>query len=107
VLLDHRTYRVKPGTLQAHLALYEKHGLGPQTRHLGQPFAYLVTETGELNTYVHIWAYEDAADRTKKRAAMMADAEWKEYLRLNGEAGYLLHQENKLMIPTAFAPIKR
>lgn len=107
MLVDVRTYRVRAGTLPLALALYEKHGFKPQTRHLGQPFAYLVTETGELNTYIHMWAYEDAADRAKKRAAMMADPEWLQYLKLNAEAGYLIHQQNRLMTPASFAPIKR
>ena len=107
MLLDHRTYRVQPGKLPAHLAIYEKHGLAPQTRNLGQPFAYLITETGELNTFVHIWAYENAGDREQRRAAMQADPEWKEYLRISGEAGYLRHQRNQLMVPAGFAPIKR
>jgi hypothetical protein len=54
MLIDHRTYRVKPGTLNAHLELYEKHGFAAQTRHLGQPLAYLYAESGDLNTIVHI-----------------------------------------------------
>jgi hypothetical protein len=107
MLIDHRTYRVKPGTLNAHLELYEKHGFAPQTRHLGQPLAYLYAESGDLNTIVHIWAYEDAADRAKRRAAMAADPEWQNYLRLSAEAGYLQEQTTKLMIPAKFAPIKR
>ncbi len=107
MLFDVRTYRVKPGTLAAHLAIYEKHGFAAQTRHLGQPFAYLVTETGEINTYIHIWAYEDAADRAKRRAAMMADPDWQAYLKRSAEAGYLEHQENRLMTPAAFAAPKR
>jgi hypothetical protein len=107
VLVDHRTYRVKPGTLNAHLELYEKHGFAAQTRHLGQPLAYLYAESGDLNTIVHIWAYEDAADRAKRRAAMAADPDWQNYLRLSAEAGYLQEQTTKLMIPAKFAPIKR
>ena len=55
---DDRTYTCRPGTIKKHLALYEKLGKGPQTRHLGEPFAYLVTETGNVNQYIHIWAYE-------------------------------------------------
>ncbi len=39
VLVDHRTYRIKPGMTQAHLAIYEKYGLAAQTRHLGPPIA--------------------------------------------------------------------
>ena len=63
MLLDHRTYTCRPGTLRKQLALYQEHGWAAQTEHLGQPFAYLTTETGDVNVYVHIWMYEDAADR--------------------------------------------
>lgn len=107
MLLDVRTYRTKPGKLAAQIALYEKHGREAQVRHLGQPIVWATTESGEINTYVHIWAYEDAADRARRRAAMQADPEWQNFMKVSGEAGYLEHQENKLMIPAAFAPIKR
>jgi NIPSNAP protein len=107
MLLDHRTYTVRPGTLRKQLALYEKFGLAPQKRHFGEPLAWLVSETGDVNTYIHIWVYDDAADRTRKRAAMMADPEWIAYLEKNAEAGYLLKQESKLMSPAPFAPLRR
>lgn len=107
MLLDVRTYTCRPGRLKPQLELYEQYGFKPQTRHLGQPFAFLITETGPINTYIHIWAYESAADRETKRAAMQADPEWQEFLRRSGEAGNLVAQENRLMTPAAFAPIKR
>jgi len=107
MLLDVRTYRCKPGTLGAHLALYEKLGKGPQTRHLGQPLAYLVTETGNPNEYVHIWCYENAGDREKRRAAMWADAEWLAYVGESAKLAALEWQENRLMTPVGFFPIKR
>jgi hypothetical protein len=80
MLLDHRTYTVKPGTMTRQMALYREFGLAPQKRHLGEPLAYLITESGAVNTYVHIWVYQDAADRATKRAAMAADPEWQLYL---------------------------
>lgn len=107
MLVDHRTYRIKPGKMQAHLELYEQYGYQPQTRHLGKPLAYMFAESGELNTIVHIWVYEDAADRAKRRAAMMADPDWQIYLKKNAEAGYLEHQVTKLMVPAAFAPLSK
>ena len=39
-------------------------GLAAQSRHLGAPIGYMYAESGEVNTIVHQWAYEDAADRT-------------------------------------------
>ncbi len=107
MLIDHRTYTVRPGTMPQQLKLYEAYGLKAQKRHLGEPLAYLVAESGELNTYVHIWVYQNAADREARRAAMQADPEWQEFVRRNAEAGNLIKQENKLMTPAAFAPIKR
>lgn len=102
MLLDVRTYRVKPGQLNAHFALYEKYGKPAQTRHLGQPLAYLRTETGDPNEYVHIWVYESAGDREKKRAAMQADPGWQDYLKRSAELGALVSQTNKLMTPVGF-----
>ncbi|PHK96913.1 NIPSNAP family protein [Pseudoroseomonas rhizosphaerae] len=104
MLLDHRTYICRPGTIRKQLALYQEYGLAAQTRHLGMPVAYLTTETGDVNCYVHVWAYEDAADRERRRAAMQADPEWIEFLRRSAEAGYLVSQNNSLMRPVDFLP---
>ena len=71
MLVDHRTYRIKPGMTQAHLEIYEKHGFAAQTRHLGQPLVYMYGESGEVNTVVHDWAYEDAADQVRQQAAQI------------------------------------
>ena len=102
MLFDHRTYKCRPGALQNHVKLYEEFGRAPQTRHLGEPLAWLITETGELNTFVHIWGYRDAADRAARRAAMQADPEWQEFLRRSAEAGYLVEQRTQLMTAAPF-----
>lgn len=107
MLVDHRTYRIKPGHTQTHIQIYEQYGYAAQSRHLGQPIAYMYAESGDVNTVVHNWAYEDAADRTARRAAMFADTEWKIYLQKLNESGLLLEQKTSLMIPTKFCPIKR
>ena len=104
MLLDVRTYRCKPGTIKPHLELYERMGKGPQTRHLGQPFAYLTTETGNPNEYIHIWMYESAGDREKKRTAMQADPDWIAYTQESAKLGALEWQENRLMRPVDFYP---
>jgi hypothetical protein len=102
MLFDVRTYTCKPGMLKRHLALYQQKGLGPQTRHLGQPFAYLVTETGNVNQYIHIWVFENAADRERRRATMWADPEWLAYVDESSKLGALEVQENRLMTPVEF-----
>ena len=107
MIFDHRTYTVKPGTIGKQLELYDKHGRAPQERHLGKPVFYGVTETGELNTYVHIWAYENAADREQRRAAMQADPQWQAFLKISAESGNLLRQENRIMTPAPFFQLQR
>ncbi len=102
MLFDHRTYTCKPGTLPKQMALYEEHGLAAQQRHLGKPLFYAITESGPVNSYVHIWVYQDAADRSRKRAAMQADPEWIKFLGMSAEAGHLISQENKLMVEAPF-----
>jgi hypothetical protein len=102
MLLDVRTYTCKPGTIKKHLEVYEQYGKAPQSKHLGQPVAYLVTETGNVNQYVHIWAYENAGDREAKRTAMQADLDWVKYTQESAKLGALINQENKLMKPANF-----
>ncbi len=102
MLFDHRTYKCRPGTVPLQAKLYEEYGFKPQVRHLGEPLAWLIAESGELNTFVHIWAYRDAADRAQRRAAMQADPEWRDYVKRSGEAGYLIEQRTCLMTPATF-----
>ena len=102
MLLDVRTYTCKPGTIKKHLEVYEQFGKAPQTKHLGQPVAYLITETGNVNQYVHIWAYENAGDRESKRTAMQADPDWIKYTQESAKLGALINQDNKLMKPVDF-----
>ena len=102
MLYDVRTYTCRPGTLKRHLALYAEHGYDTQRRHLGEPLAYLQTETGNVNSYVHIWQFSDAADRAARRAALQGDAAWAAYLQKSAEAAFLVAQENQLMVHTPF-----
>jgi hypothetical protein len=102
MLYDVRTYVCRPGTIKKHLELYAELGWPVQTRHLGQPVLYAVTETGNVNSYVHIWAYKDAAERAAKRAAMQADPGWQNYVAKSAELGALVQQDNKLMTDAPF-----
>ncbi|MGB0084506.1 MAG: NIPSNAP family protein [Rhodomicrobiaceae bacterium] len=102
MLFDVRTYTCRPGTVKLHLALYEKEGFPVQLRHLGKPLLYGVTESGPLNSYVHIWVFASAQDRTVRRDAMAQDPEWIAYLKRSREAGYLVAQENRLVVPAPF-----
>ena len=102
MIYDHRTYYCHAGTVAKHLDLYEQFGMAPQFRILGKPVLYAFTDVGDVNSYVHVWGYKDAAERTAKRAQMWADEEWLSYTRKSAEAGYLIRQENKILVATRF-----
>ncbi|MEM8664694.1 MAG: NIPSNAP family protein [Pseudomonadota bacterium] len=107
MLFDHRTYVCRAGTIKAQLALYEEHGYPVQVKHLGKPLLYGSTETGDVNTYIHVWVYDSAADREQKRKNLVADPGWANYLAKSREAGYLLSQTNTLLNPVSFVDHQR
>ena len=108
MIYDHRTYTCRPGTIRKHMKLYEEHGWEVQRRNLGEPLLYGAVETGDVNSYVHVWVYEDAADRAEKRRSLAADPEWQAYLAKSAEAGYLVSQVNKIITDAPFfTPPKR
>ena len=106
MIIDHRTYTMHPTRLPKWLKLYEEYGLPVQQKHLGRLIGFFVSEIGPLNQVVHLWQYEDLADRQRRRAAMAEDPDWQEFLRRNEELGALQFQENKILLPTAFSPLK-
>jgi hypothetical protein len=89
------------------LGIYEKYGFEAQKRYLGEPVLYAHTETGELNTFIHIWAYDNPADRDAKRKAMAKDEGWAEFRRHSAEAGNLVSQENRILLPAPFFALQR
>lgn len=107
MIFDHRKYTTRPGKVLAQLKIYEEYGFEAQKRHLGEPVLYAHTETGELNTFIHIWAYDSPADREAKRKAMAADPAWAEFRRRSAEAGNLIAQENRILLPAPFFTYKR
>ena len=102
MIFDHRTYTCKPGSLKAHVELYKTLGFAAQSRHLGPPVLWGLTEVGDVNSFVHVWAYQDLAGRTAKRAAMWADPEWLAYVKASNELGALVSQNNIILNAAGF-----
>ena len=106
MIIDHRTYSFHPMKLQPWLELYEQAALPVQQKHLGGLIGFFVTETGPLNEVVHLWSYDNAEDRQQRRARMAEDPDWGVFLKKNAELGALRVQENKILVPVGFSPIK-
>lgn len=104
MIVDVRTYTMHPGQLPAMLSSYGKNGYPVQKKHLGACLGWFIAEVGVLNRVVHIWQYEDIADREKRRGAMAADPAWSAFLAEG--RGRAQTQDNKIMKPGPFYPMR-
>jgi hypothetical protein len=82
MIFDHRTYNIKPNRLATFLETYERLALPVQRKYLGEPYGFFVTHIGPMSRVVHLWQYENLADRERRRDAMEADSGWLAYRRV-------------------------
>jgi len=104
MIVDVRTYTLIPRKTAKYLELFEKHALPVMKRHDLELMGYYVSHIGPLNQVVHLWRYDSLADLERKRTERDADPAWGEFLAVT--EGMVLVQENKIMRPTSFSPIR-
>jgi hypothetical protein len=102
MIFDHRTYTIKPNQLAKFLETYERLALPLQRKYLGEPYGFFFTHIGPLSRVVHLWQYEDLADREKRRDAMEADPDWHAYRRVVLEEDTVVNLENQILKPASF-----
>jgi len=74
MIYEIRTYRIKPGSLPE---VEKRFGEAYEYRKKYSALAaFWHTEIGPLNEIIHIWPYQDVADRVRVRADAMKDANW-------------------------------
>jgi hypothetical protein len=103
MIVEERTYTLHPGKVPEYLALYEREGLALQRAALGTLVGYFSTEVGTLNQVVHLWAYQDLEDRSRRRAELLADPDWQAYFAR--VAPLLQAMESRLLVPAPFSPL--
>lgn len=104
MIVEMRTYTLKPGTVAEYLKLYEEKALHVHREILGNLIGYFTTEIGDINQVVHLWGYASFEDRQQRRAKLAANEEWRSFLRL--ALPYFEKQENKLLNCASFSPIR-
>lgn len=104
MILEERDYHLAHGMTGAFLKAYETLGLPVQRRHLGEPVGFFVSDIGELNHVVSMWRYEDYADRSIRRAAMLADPDWPAYL--DAIRGMISSQNIRVLTPAPLSPLR-
>ncbi len=97
MIYEVRTYRLEPRSLPEVMKRFET-GYAIRKKH-SELAAFLYTEIGPLNQIIHIWPYEDMADRASIRAAAAKDDGWPPAI---GE--FVTHQNSEVFIPSPFTP---
>lgn len=104
MIVEHRTYTFKPGTIDGWMKQYEAEGLPIQKRHLGRFLGCYASEIGRLHTIVLIWAYDSLADRETRRAAMYVDPDWQAFIGGIWGLEAIQTQDVMIMNPAPFSP---
>lgn len=105
MIVELRTYTVKPLRTTDFLQLYERAALPLQKKYLGQLVGFFVSELGPLNQVVHLWAFESLAERERRRMEMEADPGWALYRQALRELDVILEQESKILKSVPFSPV--
>ena len=104
MILEQRDYHVYTGKLGELVRLYETEGIAIQQEYLGGLVGAFTVDIGAVSTYSTIWRYDSYAEREERRARLQADGRWQSFL---AKIQPLIHtQQNRILIPTAFSPIK-
>jgi len=104
VIVEQRDYHVFTGKLNELVRLYEEEGIAIQQEILGGLIGVFTTDVGALSTFTSMWGYDSFAEREQRRARLQADDRWREFL---ARIQPLIHtQQNRILLPTAFSPIR-
>ena len=102
MVIDQRTYTLHVGTVAPFMELFEKEGLEPQVRILGNFMGLYRTEIGNINQIIMMFAYEDAGDRQRRREKLYLDPAFQAYLAK--VRPMLKDQEVRLLVPAKCNP---
>jgi hypothetical protein len=97
MIVEMRTYLLRPGGVQPTEDLFAQH------LHHRTPMSAMGglfhTLTGQLNTVVHLWPYDNIQQRCDVRDAMMQPPKWPPPLR-----PFLVEMDAVILLPAAFSP---
>jgi hypothetical protein len=104
-LYELRTYTLRVGTMAEAVKLYQELGY-PALRKGGHDkylIGYFQADTGTINQLVHLWKFEDDADRRSFWAAVFADKDFGEGFALKLRP-LVMTQEVKLLQAAPWGP---
>ncbi len=104
MIIEMRTYLLKPAKLKTFLDIYNKEIRETHVSILGNQIGFFYTEFGDLNKVVHLYGYESFEDRDRRRAILAKNKEFLNYL--TKVENIIVHMKNEILLPTEFSKIK-
>jgi hypothetical protein len=97
-----RTYTFKVGKIAEAIGLYENDAAPVLKRYEKNLVGYFTGDIGAMNQLIHIWKFDDDADRRDFWGRLLNDEEFKAFgAKLRP---LILTQENKLMLASSWGP---
>jgi hypothetical protein len=97
MIYEIRTYRIKAGSVAE---VEKRFGEAYEYRKKYSPLAaFWHTEIGPLNEIIHVWPYQDIAERARVRAEAAKDPNWPPKI-----SEFIEHMESEVLVPFPFLP---
>ena len=104
MIIEMRTYSIKPGELHNFINIYDKEIRQIHTKILGNQIGFFYTEVGNVNEVVHLYGYDSYEDRQLRREVLSKNPEFKVYI--GKVQDLIVDMKNQLMSPASFSNIK-
>ena len=97
-----RTYAVAVGKMAEVVEIYKSAGWPALSKHPNKLVGYFTGDIGAINQLIHLWKFDDDADRRAFWAGIYADPDFMAFV---GKLRPMLTlQENKLMMAAPWGP---
>ena len=101
-LYELRTYTLHVGKMAEAIKLYNTVAWPALKKYEDKLVGYFTGDVGAMNQIVHLWRYDDDADRRKHWATVFADEDFMAFARQFRPM--ILTQENKLLFNAPWGP---
>lgn len=102
MLVEMRSYVLRPGALSEFMRLIGNEGLDIERPILGDMLGFYSTEIGCINKVIHLWRYASFEDRQRRRAQLAASPEWAAFVPK--VLPLIQEMRNELLNPAPFSP---
>ena len=102
MFVEERIYTLHPGKVPEFLRHWEELAKPAFTPGMDHLLGYYTTEYGPLNQIIHLWRYEDLADRDNHRKEFASHANWPAFVA--AILPLIDSQEVKVLNPVSWSP---